>query len=183
MRTIGRSRCGSGARGGGANGRPAGRGRGPAGVAARVLGSAALLVVATAGCQSMNRGEGAEGPMTSAVRHPTLDDFPVPNGFTLVDDHSQSRTSGSLRMVQYEFSGSTPRGTIARFYKEKLPGAGWTLRHERFDRGMYVLRFESDKEECDLRIRPEGRKTLINVDIGPLAQGSAERLPRPVQHP
>jgi hypothetical protein len=148
---------------------------------ARVIGTAwaAALGLTAAGCNSLGGGGQNNTPMVSAVRHPTLEDFPVPNGFSLVDAHSQARAIGSMRMVQFEFSGSLSRALVARFYEDKLPLAGWTLKGTRFERGgEYVMRFESDKEECDLRIRPSNLKTLLNVDIGPLPHGSAERSAR-----
>jgi hypothetical protein len=100
----------------------------------------------------------------------------------LVDDHSVGRSSGSLRVVRFEFVGSMERALVNRFYKQYMAGGGWTLKKETFDRGIYDMHFESETEECLIRLRPEKKRTVIVVDLGPLPRGSAEREappPRP----
>lgn len=149
-----------------------------------VIASAALCLLGTAatGCNMPLRGsERTSGstPTISAVRHPALEDFPMPSGFMLVDDHSQSWQSGNVRIIQYEFVGNASRDVVTGFFREKLPTAGWTYLGERFERGPRLLRFKSDKEECNLRIRREGRQTVLNIVLGPIPQGSAEKQARP----
>lgn len=138
-------------------------------------GFVCLLTLAGFGCDS-----GGRTTEIAPMQHPTLEDFPLPAGFSLVRDHSQSRTSGSMRMVQYEFEGRENWNHVIQFFRQQLPPAGWNLRQQRLERGPYFMRFESDREECDIRIRPTGMKTVVNVDIGPLPRGSAER--QPVSH-
>jgi hypothetical protein len=158
------------------------------GVRLRLVSGIALIGVAVLvlpACESMGLSKspgGPEGLTASAVRHPTLEDIPVPNGFMLVDDHSVGRSSGSLRVVRFEFVGSMERALVNRFYKQYMAGGGWTLKKETFDRGIYDMHFENDTEECLIRLRPEQKKTVIVVDLGPLPRGSAEREappPRP----
>ncbi|MCG3126627.1 MAG: hypothetical protein CHACPFDD_01478 [Phycisphaerae bacterium] len=138
------------------------------------------VLVLSVGCQ----GSGGTGTMheaapgIAAVSHPTLEDFPLPTGFSLVDDHSLSRTSGQMRMVQYEFTGGANPPSVIRFFKEQLNAAGWTLKKERFDRGEQVMQFQSDREDCEIRVRAHSGRTIFNVDIGPLPSGSSERVPR-----
>lgn len=138
------------------------------------------MLVLSVGCQ----GSGTSGTMheaapgIAAVSHPTLEDFPLPTGFSLVDDHSLSRSSGHMRVVQYEFTGGANPPSVIRFFKEQLTAAGWTLKKERFDRGEHVMQFQSDREDCEIRVRPHSGKTIFNVDIGPVPAGSSERAPR-----
>lgn len=140
-----------------------------------VLSAVAAGLVVTAGCDSFGSQDRAVAPM----RHPWLQDFPLPQGFALVDDHSMSRSSGNIRMVQYEFIGSTPRATVTRFFEETLPTSGWTLKTTRTRTGgVHLMRFESDREECELQLSQRSGKTVINVDIGPLPRGQVDRAPR-----
>ena len=155
-------------------------------VACRALAGMALagaIILAVPACESLGLGKsnsGLEGPTASAVRHPTIQDIPIPNGFMLVDDHSVGHSSGNLRVVRFEFIGGMERAPVNRFYKEYMAGAGWTLKKETFDRGIYDMYFENNTEECLIRLRPEKKETVIVVDIGPLPRGSAEREARPV---
>ena len=144
-----------------------------------------IVIAFASGCDSFGGGNRVRsGPTVSAVRHPTIEDFPLPNGFALVNDHSSSRASGVTRWVEYEFSGSSPWSTIIQFFKDTLPTAGWTLRTEQLRRdGRYEMRFISDREECDVSVARWRGKTVVNIEIRPQPQGSADRLPRPVQRP
>jgi len=148
------------------------------------IAGAIVVGIAISGCQSFGGGGSRGGPTVSAVRHPTIEDFPLPSGFSLVSDNSSSRASGATRWVEYEFAGGTPWSTIIQFFKDTLPTAGWTLRTEQLRRdGRYEMRFISDREECDVSVARWRGKTVVNIEIRPQPQGSADRLPRPVQRP
>ena len=144
-----------------------------------------IAAALASGCESFGGGNRARGgPTVSAVRHPAIEDFPLPSGFALVSDHSSSRASGVTRWVEYEFAGSTPWSTIIQFFKDTLPTAGWTLRTEQLRLGgAYEMRFDSDREECDVSVDRWRGKTVVNIEIRPQPQGSADRLPLPVQQP
>ncbi len=135
---------------------------------AAIAASAAIL----AGCESTDRG-----PSASAMKHPLLEDIPLPNGFKLVDDQSMARASGRTRIARVKFVGPTERAAVMRFFEEYMPRAGFDLRHCGFDRGVYELRFESGGEECTFRVAPEKSKTAIFVELGPLATETASRTP------
>ncbi len=141
--------------------------------------AALLALSALVGCTAGND----PGPTASPRQHPTLEGVPLPSGFRLVDDHSVGRASGPIRVGKFEFVGDTERAAVARFYKEYMPSGGWKLLQEEFDRGVYDLQFESQAEECRVRIKPEAaRRTSIVVSIGPRPKGSAERdAPIPVR--
>lgn len=147
----------------------------------KALLGASVLVVIAGGCMNSlsNNGTTADGAAASPVQHPTLENVPVPSGFALVDDHTFGSSSGRTRFVMYEFIGPSARSVVNRFYKEYMPGGGWTLKREDFYRGQHTLRYFSDSEECTILIRPQGRSTIIAVNIVPLSKGSAEREIRP----
>ena len=75
-----------------------------------------VIVIAFAcGCDSFGGGNRVRsGPTVSAVRHPTIEDFPLPNGFALVNDHSSSRASGVTRWVEYGRLDLADRATPPR---------------------------------------------------------------------
>lgn len=145
-----------------------------AAAAAAAALAAGLPLAALTGCDSSGRNDGMTA---SPMQHPSLEGFPVPNGFKLVPEHSVGSAAGQMRIVKYEFSGPTDSQQVNRFYKEYMPAAGWTLKTEDFDRGVYHMRYESKSEECLVRISPNGRKSFIGVQLRPLPRGSAEREP------
>ncbi len=150
-----------------------------------ILTGGLIAALAAGGCESLGGGNKTlRGPNVTAASHPTLEDFPLPSGFALVSDNSRSVVSGATRWVEYEFSGSTGWSQIIRFFMDTLPSAGWTLRTRQLrDGGLYEMRFESTREECDVRVKRVRGKTVLNIEIRPQPQGSADRLPRPVQTP
>ena len=141
------------------------------------LVSAALLP----GCDSPGGSAqgGAAGPPADPVQHPLLQNIPLPVNFRMVPERSVARAAGALRVAQCEFDGPTAPDAVVRFYEEYLPTAKFTLRQKRFDNGEYSLRFESETEECTIRVKGKGTRTVLIIDIGPLSKGSADREPLP----
>ncbi|MFH1746701.1 MAG: hypothetical protein ABIG44_06605 [Planctomycetota bacterium] len=111
----------------------------------------------------------------SAVQHPMLVGIPLPSGFQMVEDRSYGRMSGQLRYASCEFEGNLSPTSVNRFYKEYMSSAGFTLRQERFDRGLYVMDFDSSAEQSTVRIARRKFKTVLTIDVGPTPKGSAER--------
>lgn len=118
-------------------------------------------------------------PSASPMQHPLLENIPIPHGFETVDDQSVGRASGKLRVAQFTFTGDTDRAAVNRFFREYMPSAGFTLKERRFDRGIYDMRFESDAEACNIRIKREKMKTVVVIDVGPLPQGETEQAAPP----
>jgi len=148
----------------------------PAVAAAGLILGAALSV----GCESTGGGMAQAppgGPPSSPVQHPLLENIPLPVGFQMVPERSVARQMGELRLAQCEFEGPTRADAVVRFYVEYLPTAKFTLRQQRFDNGEYSLRFESDKEECNVRVRGKGPKTVLVIDIAPLSRTGPEGGP------
>ncbi len=153
----------------------------------RGLSISALLAATAgilAGCNGMGSTTNATAPTTdppaSARQHTLLENIPLPIGFRLVPERSVASKAGQWRVAQCEFAGDTHPDAIARFYVHHMPSARFTLRKQRFDSGEYQLRFESEREECNVRVRRETGDTRLVIDIAPLPKGSAEpRTNRP----
>lgn len=133
------------------------------------------------GCDSPGSTEpvGGQGTAAQPREHPMLQGIPLPIGFRTVPERSVGRASGQLRVGTFEFEGTTSPDEIERFFAQYMPSARFVQKNRRFDNGEYNLRFESDTEECNVRIRRVKTKTVLIVDIGPLPKGPTERDAKP----
>ena len=154
---------------------------GERGLTIRCLLAALAVGLPLGACTSSFGGAGAaeHRPSASAVQHPMLENIPLPVGFQMVEQHSYGRSSGQLRYASCEFEGRLDPAAVNRFYKEYMPAAGFTLRQERFNRGQYVMEFDSTAEESTVRIERRRFKTALIIDINPTPKGSAQRDPQP----
>lgn len=151
-----------------------------------LVACAGLLLAAAAlvGCDS-GGGSAGGGPtmgqpaVATAVQHPLLQNIPLPAGFRLIQERSVASLAGSTRVAKCEFQGGLSPDDVARFYESLMPTARFTLGPKSFDNGEYTMRFDSESEECTLRIKRAGSKTVLIVDVRPLAKGSAERDTQP----
>jgi hypothetical protein len=147
---------------------------------AGLVAGGALLV----GCESMGTygtsSSAQRGPAPSPMQHALLQNIPVPAGFTLVDERSVARKSGQLRVALCEFEGPAEMERVVRFYMDYMPSAKFVLKKEDFVRGEHQMRFESQTEECAIRVRQNRTKTTLVIDLGPVAKGTAERESKPV---
>lgn len=155
------------------------RGTLPRRVCLLVGGVIAVSLLSAAGCESSGRNE-----PTTAVRDAALKDIPKPAGYQLVNERSVLRQSGQIRAGQVEYEGKTPRDALKRFYEEYMPSAGFTLRELSLDRGVYNMRFESDREVCNVRITEQrAGASTVTVEIGPKPEGSTEKPAVPQRRP
>ncbi len=163
-------------------------GRSPVPPVALAAVFAALLLTCASewGCDAPASQGSTQVVPPAPMQHPMLEGVPLPAGFRIVPERSVGRSVGAIRVGQYEFEGSVMPVDVARFYREHMPAARFAKQDERFDNGEYSLRFESDREVCNIRARPAraraGRTTLA-IDIGPLPKGSTERVSRPIAPP
>jgi hypothetical protein len=149
------------------------------------LACAALLLAAAAltGCDS--GGSTGTAPsmdqpaIATPVQHPLLQNIPLPAGFRLIQERSVASLSGTTRVAKCEFQGGLSTDEVARFYENLMPSARFTLGPKSFDNGEYTMRFDSDSEECNLRIKRSGSKTVLIIDVRPLSKGSTERDTQP----
>jgi hypothetical protein len=125
------------------------------------------------GCAS----DETSGPAVGAVQHPLLENFPLPTGFKMVADRSVARSSGNVRMAKCEFEGNLSAESTVSFYEEFMPTAQFRQLDKRFEDGTYALRFESPREECDIRVRRTPNKTVLVIDLGPLSQAQESAGP------
>ncbi len=141
----------------------------------------ALLVAIMAGCESAGDAQMPTGqpPPTAPRQHPVLEHIPLPMGFAMVPERSVARLAGPLRVAQCEFEGTGAVDDVAEFYLKHMPAAKFTLRDKRFDAGTWLMRFESRTEECNIRVKPKGKRAVIVIDLGPLPKGGADRPSRP----
>ena len=153
----------------------------------RALGLVAAMapcVVLGACASTTTTNVGETGTSASARQHPTLENIPIPSGFTLVADRSHASNSGRLRYANCEFVGKTDPANVFSFYREYMPSAGFTLRQWRYDRGEYVLDFDSTDEQSTVRIKRQKFKTDLRIDVRPTPKGSAERdTQTPIRRP
>lgn len=134
------------------------------------------------GNSDYNRSRSGRTELTgAAVEHPSLEGIPLPIGFQLVDDRSIGWSSGQLRHASYVFSGNVAPARVSRFFEEYMPSAGFTLRYKRFDRGVYVLEFESSTERSTVRTKRHKFKTELIIDLSPRSKGAVEREPSPIK--
>lgn len=146
--------------------------------------AASLSMLGCDGLGGSKSTAAASGPAASPVQHPMLENIPLPVGFQIVDDRSNAWKSGQIRWGNCEFEGGISPEKVRSFYVEYMPSAKFTLRQERLDGGEYHLRFESDSEECNVRIKRAKLKTSLVLTIGPLPKGTTERpVNRPTRQP
>lgn len=139
-------------------------------------GGLVLVGLAIPACQSGGNTSAVasdQAPVATPVEHQLLKGIPVPAGFRIIPEHSRARNLGETRVAQCEFEGSLAAGDVARFYEHYMPTARFTLGPKLFNSGEYAIRFESDTEECNVWIKPKAQKTILIIDIGPRATGSA----------
>ena len=152
--------------------KPKGRGRvalRPAMVWPAVIG---CLLGMLGGCQSGGAHAANDTMLASAVRDPILQDIPRPQGFSLDEQRSMAFASGRFRVVRCEYTGKMDAVQVKRFYEQYMPTAHFKLLQWSLEDGMYRLRFESNGELCNIRIRRDGSNSALLIEIAPRPQGS-----------
>jgi hypothetical protein len=157
------------------------------GYGARRVALAALtgVILGPIGCASTGAGPEAGTPLPTPVQHATLAGIPLPQGFSYVPDRSVFFHSGQIRGGIFEFSGVNEPLVVYKFYQTHMPSAGFTLKQSGGDRGVYTLRFDSEAEECNVKVLKEKAKTVLVIRLDPLPKGAVERdeIPRRARRP
>jgi len=83
-----------------------------------------------------------------------------------------AKQAGNLRIALGEFTGDAPATVVTQFYQKYLPTAGFHLLEQRFLDNQHQLRFESNTETCNIRVRQVKKKTTFLIDLGPLPNGT-----------
>jgi hypothetical protein len=143
--------------------------------------SVVLLSALVAGCGSSSGNVVAFGtaPVPPAMQHPRLEGFPIPPGFALVDEKSFVEKSGDIRHAHCEFRGGLSIADVDRFYRQRMPEAGFTLRNERLDQGEYLLNYESPRESSTVSFKENHRKTILLITLNPTSGGPPAVRPQP----
>ncbi len=103
-----------------------------------------------------------------AVQYGMLPGIPVPEGFSVVPEHSAGRSSGQVRYGKYEYVGRLAPASLNRWYKDYMTKAGFKLLDERIESGVYTMLYSNEQELCDIRIKPGTfKRTILDIDVGP----------------
>ncbi|MCK4342272.1 MAG: hypothetical protein KAY37_11180 [Phycisphaerae bacterium] len=141
-----------------------------------------FTIASLSGCNGFGGSESTppgQGPPPSPRQHRMLKNIPIPAGFQMVRDRSNAWASGQIRWANYAFEGNASPEQIADFYTNHMPSAKFILKKESLESGEHHLSFESDTEDCNIRIRRGKLKTTLIINLGPLPKGSAERKVKP----
>jgi hypothetical protein len=141
----------------------------------------AVVCGAAAGCAPAASNKHDVRLIASA--RPYEPDIPIPNGFKLLDDASEDRSTGVSRLyLRHLYTGRADKYAVRSFYREQMPLARWTMVSAGNVRGVCNLRFEKGDESCDVEIRDAGqglgRHTEIQVLISQQQRGSGVADPQ-----
>jgi len=119
----------------------------------------ALIACVPLGCQS-------QGPLVAKAASP-IADVPMPVGFKMKESNSRSWNSGSLRFVDYLYSGSGGRVPAVEFFEKQMPISGWVSLSKQFTQGRSTLDFAKADEKCRIIIYKPGAlyPTYIQIAI------------------
>ncbi len=128
------------------------------------IAAAALAVVAVfSGCAG-TRPLKVANPLEAEPERP-LTDVPVPVGFIYRTKDSYI-LKGNYRVARLVYVGSSAVDRVAAFYEEQMPLSRWKLKRD-FGVTERVLTFESEHEECSVRVQRRQGLTFLDVEIAP----------------
>ncbi len=135
-----------------------------------VLGIFVLAAVSVCGCASMRTSEEQQQQQEMGVAdNLVIADLPVPNGFKI--DNSRSHfvvTPGrDTRVVFVTFTGRGDALRLMEFFRQNMTISGWKLKSESSHFGPYIMRFEKEREEAEIRIRPKRFSTEFTIALNP----------------
>ena len=125
--------------------------------------ASAALVAALLGCESGPKIVTPPPPSKANVIHP---DLPVPLNFTYAENLTDSSPTGSFRVINQTIHGPNMRvDGAAKFYRDTLPGQGWTLESEDAPRNGPVRQAWTKKgERCRIEIN-DPQRTVVVVSL------------------
>jgi hypothetical protein len=126
-----------------------------------------LPVIWVLGCAEghQDRYTPAERLVRSKVFH--IDDVPMPNGFKKLPKSYGSLVGGVRSQVHY-YEGPALRKSVLNFYQAEMPDFGWVEVALQDVDDEYTLRYEKKVDQCEIRIRDDGRTAKVRVVITPL---------------
>ncbi len=109
-----------------------------------------------------------------------LEGVPLPAGFSLVNKMTEDYESGGQRTARHEYRGYAEPQAVRNFYRDQMPGLGWTRVSDQNVKGRINLRFERRSEACVVEIeRNWWPQTSVQVIVNPFSRTEMPRQPLP----
>lgn len=137
-------------------------------VAASPLGAVTLM-----GCVRNTARAGSARLVVSA--RPYVEDIPVPEGFTLVEQSSEDWAMASLRYLRHRYAGQADKAALRDFYRVQMPLVRWSPTSDGGVHGRYTMRFTRGNETCTVEIHDgavrSSRGVVVDILIAPATSG------------
>lgn len=144
----------------------------------------ALLAASTAlallGCTSMGNVQmGSDSTVTEATAKQLAGDVPLPAGSVIKQQDSLVMGSGNTWMGRLNVTVSGEPQTVFAWFRDSLPGAGWTLTSSSFSK-LSLLTFTKAERMATVQMQAGSfgaNEVLITVTpaVRPAAAGAASR--------
>ncbi len=139
--------------------------------AALFLAGLALTLPA---CSWFSGSSGAAQPALIAAPDPPVADVPIPAGFWMSSQSSAVILPNSrLRFVNHTYKGSDPYLAVVRFYRDQMPGYGWTLgpQSQNTD-GSFTMSFVKGDEDALITVSEGTFHTYVHLHIAPTGRAN-----------
>lgn len=141
---------------------------------------AASTALALLGCTSMGNVQmGSDSTVTEATAKQLAGDVPLPAGSVIKQQDSLVMGSGNTWMGRLNVTVSGEPQTVFAWFRDSLPGAGWTLTSSSFSK-LSLLTFTKAERMATVQMQAGSfgaNEVLITVTpaVRPAAAGTASR--------
>lgn len=141
---------------------------------------AAATALALLGCTSMGNVQmGTDSTVTEATAKQLAGDVPLPAGSVIKQQDSLVMGSGNTWMGRLNVTVSGEPQTVFAWFRDSLPGAGWTLTSSSFSK-LSLLTFTKAERMATVQMQAGSfgaNEVLITVTpaVRPAAAGTASR--------
>jgi hypothetical protein len=105
---------------------------------------------------------------------PPIADVPIPVGYAMTGDSTSKVESSGLRFVDHKYDGGEDVLPVVRFYKDQMPGKGWTfVDQNQLVHNEIALHYTKNNEDCTITITPGSMHTHVRVQIDPAGRNAA----------
>ncbi len=112
-------------------------------------------------------------PLAAAANAP-IADVPIPAGYSMSGDSTSKVEATGLRFVDHKYEGEEDVLPVVRFYKDEMPGKGWTfVDQNQLVHNEIVLHYTKNNEDCAITITPGSMHTHVRVQIDPSGRNAA----------
>jgi hypothetical protein len=128
-----------------------------------------------AGCNHFNKSD-PDAPLV-ADSHSPITDVPIPAGFTMTGDSTSKVVPGDqIRFVDHHYKGNDDQLPVINFYREQMPGQGWTWIDQNQPPGKDVtLHFTKKNEDCFITVSKGTFDTHIRIKIDPVGRNTGNQ--------